>query len=78
MWGVQERERDFNSATPLSPVTDQKKREREKKDPNSLMELFQTHYISQLFCGLNYDDITGQLQMQKTHISDLIFQCGPS
>lgn len=77
MWGVQERERDFNSATPLSPVTDQKK-EREKKDPNSLMELFQTHYISQLFCGLNYDDITGQLQMQKTHISDLIFQCGPS
>lgn len=54
------------------------KKEREKKDPNSLMELFQTHYISQLFCGLNYDDITGQLQMQKTHISDLIFQCGPS
>lgn len=69
--GVQERERDFNSATPLSPVTD-------KKNPNSLMELFQTRYISQLFCGLNYDDITGQLQMQKTHISDLIFQHGPS
>lgn len=42
------------------------------------MEVFQTSYISQLFCGLNYDDITGQLQMQKTHISDLIFQRGPS
>lgn len=42
------------------------------------MELFQTRYIFQLFCGLNYDDITGQLRMQKTHISDLIFQRGPS
>lgn len=29
------------------------------------MEVFQTRYISQLFRGLNYDDITGQLQMQK-------------
>lgn len=42
------------------------------------MELCQRRYISQLFCGLNYDDITGRLQMQKTHISDLIFQRGPS
>lgn len=42
------------------------------------MELFQTRHISQLFCGLNYDDITGQLRMQKTRISDLISQRGPS
>lgn len=41
------------------------------------MELVETHYISQLFCGLNYDDINGLLQKQKTHTSDLIFQCGP-
>lgn len=42
------------------------------------MELFPTRHISQLFCGLNYDDITGPLPTQKTHISDLIFQRGPS
>lgn len=32
------------------------------------MEVFETHYTSQLFCGLNYDDINGLLPKQKTYI----------
>ena len=32
------------------------------------MELFQTRYISQLFCGLNYDDITGQPSKCRKHV----------
>lgn len=48
----------------MSPV-----REREKKKSKLLNgTLSDALYTSQLFCGLNYDDIAGQLQMQKTQI----------
>lgn len=42
-----------------------KKKKHTRTHLNGLMGLCQTHHISQLLCGLNYDDIIVRLQMHK-------------